>query len=60
MATQSYAGLGTKGIGLGNPAHEGDVLSALGGSVFGSSGLGSLFSHLLEKARGVGVIRPLI
>jgi len=47
VATQSYAGLGTKGIGLGNPAHEGDVLSALGGSVFGSSGLGSLFSHLL-------------
>ncbi len=47
VATQSYAGLGTKGIGLGNPAHQGDVLSVLGGSIFGSSGLGSFLTHLL-------------
>jgi amino acid transporter len=47
VSTQSYAGLGTKGIGLGNPAHEGDVLSVLGGSIFGSSGLGSFLTHLL-------------
>ncbi len=47
VATQSYAGLGTKGIGLGNPAHEGDVLSVLGGSIFGSSGFGSFLTHLL-------------
>jgi amino acid transporter len=47
LAAQSYAGLGTKGIGLGNPAHEGDVLSVLGGSIFGSSDLGSFLTHLL-------------
>ncbi len=47
MSAQSYAGLGTKGIGLGNPAHTGDVLSVLGGSVFGTSGPGSLLTHLL-------------
>jgi amino acid transporter len=47
LATQSYAGLGTKGIGLGNPAHQGDVLSVLGGSIFGSSGFGSFLTHLL-------------
>jgi amino acid transporter len=47
LAAQSYAGLGTKGIGLGNPNHQGDVLSVLGGSIFGSSGLGSFLTHLL-------------
>jgi amino acid transporter len=47
LSAQSYAGLGTKGIGLGNPAHQGDVLSVLGGSIFGSSGFGSFLSHLL-------------
>ncbi|MGH9029103.1 MAG: APC family permease, partial [Acidimicrobiales bacterium] len=47
ISAQSYAGLGTKGIGLGNPSHQGDVLSVLGGSIFGSSGLGSSLTHLL-------------
>ncbi len=47
LSTQSYAGIGTTGIGLGNPAHIGDVLSVLGGSIFGSSGFGSFLSHLL-------------
>jgi amino acid transporter len=47
VSAQSYAGLGTKGIGLGNPAHENDVLSVLGGSIFGSSGFGSFLTHLL-------------
>jgi len=47
VATQSYAGIGTKGIGLQNPAHTGDVLSVLGGSIFGSSGFGSFMTHLL-------------
>jgi amino acid transporter len=47
LASQSYAGLGTKGIGLGNPDHQNDVLSVLGGSVFGSSGFGSFMTHLL-------------
>src|SRR5215475_3589972 len=30
IAAQSFAGIGTKGIGLGNPAHQFDVLSVLG------------------------------
>jgi amino acid transporter len=47
LSAQSYAGLGTQGIGLGNPAHQGDVLSVLGGSIFGSSGFGSFLTHLL-------------
>ena len=47
LSAQSYAGLGAKGIGLGNPAHQGDVLSVLGGSIFGSSGFGSFLTHLL-------------
>ena len=47
VSAQSYAGLGTKGIGLGNPNHQNDVLSVLGGSVFGSSGFGSFLTHLL-------------
>ncbi|HTW07856.1 MAG TPA: APC family permease [Acidimicrobiales bacterium] len=46
-ATQSYAGLGSKGIGLGNPAHQGDVLSVLGGSVFGTTGIGNVLTKLL-------------
>ena len=47
VSTQSYAGLGTKGIGLGNPAHAGAFLSVLGGAIFGSSWCGSLLTHLL-------------
>ncbi|HUZ09328.1 MAG TPA: APC family permease [Acidimicrobiales bacterium] len=47
VSVQSFAGLGTKGIGLGNTAHQGDVLSVLGNSVFGSSGFGSFLTHLL-------------
>jgi amino acid transporter len=47
LATQSYAGIGTTGIGLQNPNHAGDVLSVLGSSIFGSSGLGTFLTHLL-------------
>jgi amino acid transporter len=47
LATQSYAGIGTTGIGLQNPNHAGDVLSVLGSSIFGSSGFGSFLTHLL-------------
>ena len=47
VAAQSYAGIGTTGIGLGNPDNQGDVLSVLGRSVFGTSGLGSVLTHLL-------------
>ncbi len=47
LSVQSFAGIGTHGIGLGNPAHEGDVLSVLGGAIFGSSGIGEVLSRLL-------------
>jgi amino acid transporter len=47
LATQSYAGIGSKGIGLSNSNHTGDVLKVLGHSVFGASGLGNVLSHLL-------------
>jgi amino acid transporter len=47
FAAQSFAGVGTKGIGLGNTANSGDVLSVLGGSVFGSSGFGLFLARLL-------------
>ena len=47
LSTQSYAGVGTTGIGLGNPANQNDVFSALGHSVFGTSGFGSFLFHLL-------------
>jgi amino acid transporter len=47
VASQSYAGIGTKGIGLGNPANSGDVLNSLGTSVFGSSGIGAVMIKLL-------------
>jgi amino acid transporter len=46
-AAQSFAGVGTTGIGLGNTANQGDVISVLGSAVFGSSGVGGVFSHLL-------------
>jgi amino acid transporter len=47
MASQSYAGIGTRGIGLGNPNNESDVINVLGGSVFGTSGIGWVMVHLL-------------
>ncbi len=47
MSTQAYAGIGTHGIGLQNPNHEGDVLSILGTSIFGTSGFGTFLTRLL-------------
>jgi amino acid transporter len=44
---QSFAGIGTKGVGLGNPAHEFDVLSVAGSAIFGGGGLGTFLSRLL-------------
>lgn len=46
-ATQAFAGIGTTGIGLGNPDNASDVFSVLGRSVFGSSVVGSFAVHLL-------------
>jgi amino acid transporter len=47
MSTQSYAGIGTSGIGLSNPNHNGDVLTVLGTSIFGTSGFGTFLTKLL-------------
>ncbi len=47
LSTQSYAGIGTKGVGLENPNNTGDVLSVLGSSIFGTSGFANVLSHLL-------------
>jgi amino acid transporter len=47
FAVQSFAGVGTTGIGLGNPNNTSDVLSILGDAVFGGSGIGLFLSRLL-------------
>jgi amino acid transporter len=47
VAATAFAGTGTKGYGLGNPAHSGDVLSVLGSAVFGAHGFGLVLSKLL-------------
>ena len=47
FSMQSFAGISTKGNGLGNLANAGDVLSIQGDAVFGHSGFGSVLTHLL-------------
>jgi amino acid transporter len=47
VATQAYAGVGTNGIGLGNPNNANDVFAVLGRAVFGPSLWGSVAVHLL-------------
>src|SRR5215467_1969644 len=47
LSMQSFAGIGTTGLGLGNLDNAGDVLSIQGSSVFGTGTVGSIFSHLL-------------
>ncbi|HEX4790472.1 MAG TPA: APC family permease [Actinospica sp.] len=47
VSAQAFAGVGTTGGGLANPDNSGDVLSVLGGSVFGSTGFGWFLSKLL-------------
>jgi amino acid transporter len=47
FASQAWAGIGSKGIGLTNPAHIGDVISILGSSVFGTAWWGTTLSKLL-------------
>ncbi|HTT87100.1 MAG TPA: APC family permease, partial [Acidimicrobiales bacterium] len=47
LAALSFAGVGTSGIGLANPAHVGDVLSVQATAVFGSAWVGSVFTKLL-------------
>jgi len=47
LAAQSFAGVGAKGIGLANPAHQSDVFSVMGSAVFGASWVGMVFARLL-------------
>src|SRR5690349_25123729 len=47
FSMQSFAGIGTKGNGLGNVAKAGDVLSIHGDAVVGHSGVRSFLTHLL-------------
>src|SRR5215831_4953977 len=47
FGAQSFAGIGTKGIGLANPNNASDVLSVLGHAVFGAGTLGNVFYRLL-------------
>jgi amino acid transporter len=47
LAAQSYAGVGTKGIGLANEANSSDILSVVGNAAFGSSAFGTVMGKLL-------------
>ena len=47
LSAQSFAGVGTTGIGLGNADNTGDVISVLGSAVFGGSGFGVFLARLL-------------
>jgi amino acid transporter len=47
FAAQSFAGIGSSGIGLGNSANSSDVISVLGSAVFGGSGFGTFLARLL-------------
>ncbi|MCU1687424.1 MAG: family permease [Amycolatopsis sp.] len=47
VAAVAFAGVGSSGIGLGNPDNSNDVLAGLGTAVFGSAGVGKFFGVLL-------------
>jgi amino acid transporter len=47
FSIQSFAGVGTKGNGLGNVNNAGDVLSIQGHAVFGTGTVGNVFFRLL-------------
>lgn len=50
VAAQAYAGIGTTGIGLANPATLDDPLSAIGQAVLGGWGAKALFLAILTSA----------
>jgi amino acid transporter len=47
VATVAFAGVGSKGVGLGNSANTADVFHAVGTTVFGGSGFGKVMEDLL-------------
>ncbi|MEO8906844.1 MAG: APC family permease, partial [Microbacteriaceae bacterium] len=50
IAAVAFAGVGTKGVGLGNPANANDVFSAIGPALFGNSVLGHICLMLLAAS----------
>jgi amino acid transporter len=49
-AAVAFAGVGTKGIGLGNPTNASDVFAAIGSDLFGGSFIGKVGLLLLSAA----------
>src|SRR5579862_4017286 len=47
FSMQAFAGIKTTGNGLGNVNNAGDVLSVQGSAIFGTTGFGPTFYHLL-------------
>ncbi|MEF2977299.1 APC family permease [Subtercola sp. YIM 133946] len=47
VATIAFAGVGTDGVGLGNPENANDVFSAIGPALFGDSAIGGVMLALL-------------
>jgi amino acid transporter len=47
FSMQAFAGVKTTGNGLGNTNNAGDVLSVQGSAIFGTTGFGPTFYHLL-------------
>jgi amino acid transporter len=47
VATVAFAGVGDKGIGLGNDANSDDVFHAMGKTVFGGGAVGTILESLL-------------
>jgi len=47
FSIQAFAGVGSKGTGLSNTNNAGDVLSVQGSAIFGTTGFGPVFYHLL-------------
>jgi amino acid transporter len=47
LSVQSFAGVGSHGVGLGNTAHQNDVLSVMGSAVFGTGAVGQICTKLL-------------
>nr|WP_234971436.1 APC family permease [Jatrophihabitans endophyticus] len=47
LSSQSFAGVGDKGIGLNNSHNASDIFSPLGHAVFGGGTYGSVMTHLL-------------
>ena len=47
FSIQAFAGVKTTGNGLGNLNNAGDVLSVQGNAIFGTTGFGPVFYHLL-------------